>query len=137
LKQIVVDSNVLVSFLTDRDLEQQDQAANLFRAAADGEVTLVLHQTVISELVYVLTQVYGLRTKEVAPAIGDLLDLPGVTAVDEVAWPLVLELWPERIAAFGDAMIAAVAQRGRCDAVATFDVKLTRALRRLGLHSFW
>lgn len=42
MKRIVVDTNVLVSFLTDRDAEQQEMAAALFEAAAHGEVQIVL-----------------------------------------------------------------------------------------------
>ena len=33
MKRVILDTNVLVSFLTDRDAEQQAQAAALFEAA--------------------------------------------------------------------------------------------------------
>ena len=44
VKRVVLDTNVLVSFLTDRDAEQQEQAAALFETAAQGEAELILHQ---------------------------------------------------------------------------------------------
>ncbi|HVT16427.1 MAG TPA: PIN domain-containing protein [Thermoanaerobaculia bacterium] len=137
MKKIILDTNVVVSFLTDRNQEQQEQAGRLFAAAADGEVALVVPQAVITELVYVLRNFYGREAREVAATIDDLLALPGVTVVDEVAWPLVLDLWPEKIPEFADALLAAIARHGRYDAVATFDLKLRRALEREGLLSHW
>jgi predicted nucleic acid-binding protein len=137
MSKVLVDTNVLVSFLTDRDASQQEQAANLFAAAANGEPTLVLHQVVITELVYVLANVYGLAAAEVAATVGDLLALPGVATIDDLAWPVVLDLWPDELPGFSDAILSAVAQVGRFEVVATFDLKLRRALRRRGLRSYW
>lgn len=137
MTQVVIDSNVLVSFLTDRNPAQQELAAALLSSAADGEPKLILPQSVILELVFVLSNVYDLAAPAVAAAVADLLDLPGVTVHDELAWPLVLELWPQTIAGFGDAVIAAVARRGHYDAIATFDLKLRRALPRIGIRSHW
>jgi predicted nucleic acid-binding protein len=39
--QIVVDTNVLISFLTDRDQRQQELAGTLFREAAEGKCVLI------------------------------------------------------------------------------------------------
>lgn len=137
MKQIVVDTNVLLSFLTDRNEEQQNRAAALFQAAAVGEHVLVLPQVVLTEMVYVLLNVYAVAAAEVARTIADLLGMPGVHPHDELPWNQVLELWPAQIPSFGDAAIASVARQGRHDAVATFDLKLSRQLRRLDLASLW
>lgn len=137
MKDVIVDTNVLVSFLTDRDESQQEQADHLFEAAAAGGVSLMLHQSVITELVFVLTRLYAMDAAEVAAALGDLLALPGVTTIDDIVWPLVLDVWPERISGFADAVLVAVAQAGRYETVATFDVKLARELKRHRLKSFW
>jgi predicted nucleic acid-binding protein len=137
MSQILVDTNVLVSFLTDRDAAQQDQAAHLFAAAESGDSALVLHQIVLTELVYVLSNHYGLAAAEVSATLADLLALPGVATVDKLVWPLVLGLWPERIPGFADAVLVAAARDGRLEVVATFDLKLRRALKRHGLRSYW
>jgi predicted nucleic acid-binding protein len=137
MNQILVDTNVLVSFLTDRDASQQEKAAELFAAAASGGAALVLHQVVITELVHVLSNVYRLAAADVAATVGDLLALPGVATLDEIAWPVVLDLWPGKIPGFTDAVLAAVAQVGRYEVIATFDLKLRRALRRRGTRSCW
>jgi rRNA-processing protein FCF1 len=36
VNRILVDANVLISFITDRNLQQQEQADDLFKAAAGG-----------------------------------------------------------------------------------------------------
>ena len=137
MRQILVDANVLVSFLGERNESQQQKAAALFRAAAEGELALVLHTITIVEMVFVLTQVYADPPADVAGDLSDLLGLPGVVVASEVAWSLVLERWPETIPSFGDAILTSAAIQGRYDAVATFDVKFRRKLRKQGIASYW
>lgn len=137
MKRVVLDTNVLVSFLTDRNAEQQERASTLFEAASAGELGLILHQIVITELVYVLRNLYGVAVSEIAQTIGELLSSPGVVPIDEVVWTRVLELWPRRISDFADAVLAAAARHGRYDAVATFDRPFSRRLVREGLTPFW
>ena len=134
----VVDTNVLVSFLTDRHPEQQAQAAGLFSAAAAGENELLVPQLVVTELVFVLTNVYGRSNGEAASVVHDLLETPGAAIVDPLPWLVLFELWPNRVPGFADAVVAAVAAAGRTDAVATFDRPFARRLRRLGIpvHRF-
>ena len=137
MREILVDANVLASFLTDRNEVQREKGDALFRAAADGEHVVVLHTVTIVELVHVLTQLYGEDPAEVAGDVADLLALPGVVVTAELSWSLVLERWPDVIPSFGDAILAAVASQRRYDGVATFDVKLRRKLKAQGTASYW
>jgi predicted nucleic acid-binding protein len=136
-KQIVVDTNVLVSFLTDRDPVQQEQVAALFRGAAAGAHALILHQIALSEMVYVLLNLYGVSPVEVARILADLLAMPGIQPVHELSWPLLLGLWPATIPSFSDAALAAVAKQGVYDEVATFDRSLAKRLKRQGVPTCW
>lgn len=126
---VVVDTNVLVSYLVDREPDQQRQADRLLRRAAGGEIEVLLPQIVATELVFVLTNLYQQPASEVADTLRDLFSLPGVRSVDEMDWQTVLALWPERIPSFADAALAAVAKRQRL-AVATFDRSFVKKLRR-------
>jgi hypothetical protein len=95
VSRILVDTNVLISFLTDRDLTQQELAATLF-SSTRGEDVLLLTQAVLTELVYVLTNVYALKTAVVAGVLRDLLAMPGVEPVDGLSWSRVLDLFRRR-----------------------------------------
>lgn len=136
MRSVVLDTNVLVSFLTDRDAEQQARAAELLERGARRELSLVLPQIVATELVYVLTNLYERSASETAGILGELLGTPGVEAVDELPWPLVLDLWPATLSGFADAALVAVAQGGKHDAVATFDRQLRRALEEIGPEAY-
>jgi predicted nucleic acid-binding protein len=137
MKQILVDANVLVSFLTDRNAHQSERAAALLRGAAAQEQLLVLHSMSIMEMIYVLTQLYHEDPKSVAEDVADLLAMPGVITTDEVMWSVVLERWPQTIPALGDAILAAAASGGQFDAVATFDRNFAKKLARQGSAVFW
>jgi predicted nucleic acid-binding protein len=135
VNRVVIDTNVLVSFLTDRDRRQQEMAAELFQEASVGRVELVLHQTAVTEMVYVLTNLYHVPPAEVHGILADLLALPGVRPVNDVAWRHVLAVWPSPISAFGDAVIATVGKS--YDALATFDGPFSKKLRRMGVPLYW
>jgi len=137
MKRVGIDTNVVVSFLTTRDPEQQDRAAALFGAAASGERVIIVHQAVITEAVYVMCNVYAGKPKVVSAAMRDLLRLPGVMTVDAIEWPAVWRSWPSRIREFGDACLAAVGKADGFDELATFDAKLAKRARRLGLATYW
>jgi predicted nucleic acid-binding protein len=137
VNEILVDANVLISFVTDRDLKQQEQADNLFKAAADQRHRLILHTISISEMVYVLINIYAFPRWSAAAALGKLLSMPGVVPEGVVFWNEVLALWPESISNLGDAVVASVAAQGSYEAVATFDRPLRKKLAKLGARSYW
>jgi len=137
MTRVLIDTNVLVSFLTDRDPEQQARAADLITAAAQREVQLLLHQQVLAELVYVLVNLYRRSREEIAAILRELLALPGALPVDELPWSLVLDLWPKQIPDFADAVLAATCKAGRHDSIATFDADFQRRLPGLGLEPYW
>lgn len=135
--RVLLDTNVIVSFVTDRNDAQQEKAARLFERGARGTLRLSLHQTVAAELVYVLLNVYKRQPAEVAALLSDLIGMPGLTPIDTMPWGLVLGLWPRNLPDFSDAVLAGVAQEGRYNAVATFDRTFTRRLGRLGVPEYW
>lgn len=109
MKRIVIDTNVVVLFLTDRDLRQQELAARLFQDAAAGSCEILLHQTVISELVYMLRNLYKQTPQDVAEITRELSEMPGVSVMDEMPWGDLFSIWPRDIETYADAALAAVA----------------------------
>ena len=134
---ILLDTNVLISFLTDRNKRQQESASALFETGARSEADLMVHQMVLSEMVYVLMNLYDMDSEAVAPILGELLDLPGIRPLDDLSWSTVLELWPERVPDFADACLAAAAKHGHLDSIATFDRQFVKRLHKEGIRSYW
>lgn len=137
MRQVVVDANVFVSLLTGRHEKQRVVAAALLQEAEDGELEVILPQFVVFEVTYVLQSVYSVTGKRLASMIRDLLSFPGVRVTDDCPWNRVFQLWPNPITGLADASIAALATTSRYDAIATFDQKLVRRAKELGVASYW
>lgn len=137
MKRVVVDTNVIASFLTNRNASQQAKAAALLDAAQGRQVEIVVPQIVLAELLYVLQNLYGVSREETAATLHDLLALPGLQTMDALSWARVLELWPGVLPDFADAALVAICEEARLDAVATFDAAFRRRLPRLKLASYW
>lgn len=137
MRTILLDTNALISFLTDRDAEQQEKVAALFDQAVRGETRLALHQTVISEVVYVLTNGYRVDPQEVANLLRDLITTPGLLLIDRLDWNDVLDRWPSPHPDLADACLASVGVQEKVDAIATFDRKMTNRLLADGIATPW
>lgn len=137
MQRVVVDANVVVSFVVHRNERQRELAKALFSKAEDGDVEAMLPQFVIFEIAYVLQSTYGFREVQLAELIRDLLALPGVEVVNDCPWRRILEVWPHPLSDLADAAIVAVALANRYDAVATFDRKLANKLDSFAIAPYW
>jgi len=137
VQRVVVDANVFLSTLVHRNDEQRAAAKALLLKAEDGGLEVILPQFVVFEIVYVLQSTYRIPASELAPMLRDLIALPGVLVIDECPWKRVLDYWPSPLPSLADAAIAAVAASNRYDAIATFDQKLSKRAKDLGVPSYW
>lgn len=137
MQRVVVDANVFLSTLVHRNDEQREAAKALLLKAEDGELEVILPQFVIFEIVYVLQSTYRIPGSDLAPMLRDLIALPGVLVIDECPWKRVLEYWPAPLPSLADAAIVAVAASKRYDAIATFDQKLGKRAKDLGVARYW
>ena len=136
MKKYVIDTNALISFVTDRNLAQQEAVAPLFAAASRLKCTLVCHQFVLTEFVYVMDKVYETPKETINAMVRDFIAMPGVELRHETDFSAVLSLWPESIADFGDALVASVGKAIKGAVIVTFDEKFKSALKRLGLAEY-
>jgi len=137
VQRVVVDANVFLSTLVHRNDEQRAAAKALLLKAEDGELEVILPQFVVFEIIYVLQSTYRIPASELAPMLRDLIALPGVLVIDECPWKRVLDYWPSPLPSLADAAIAAVAASNRYDALATFDQKLSKRAKDLGVAAYW
>jgi predicted nucleic acid-binding protein len=137
LRHVVVDANVLVSFFVERNEKQRASGKALLLRAEEGEITAVVPQFVLFEIAYVLDSFYKTPSHQIAAAIRATLTYPGVIVTDDCSWIRILDHWPEPLSSITDAAIIGVAIAENYDSVATFDQKLIRQMKALGVHSYF
>lgn len=139
MKKVIIDTNVLISFVTDRNLAQQKKAAALFNEAAALKNEIICQQEVLSEFVYVMQSVYHVTQNSIHEILQDFAGMPGVEIAANLDFDTVLKFWPEHVSDYGDAVIASLCKKTRNGAIATFDQKFKKELAALGLavHEKW
>jgi predicted nucleic-acid-binding protein len=133
MKKIIIDTNCLISFVSDRNANQQEKIAALFNKSRQLKKRIICHHHVISEFVYVLTSIYSLTSDNVQQMVSDLISMPGVTYASDVDIHTLLSLWPKSIPDYGDAVLAAYCKKIKGTHIVTFDKKFQNALTKVGL----
>jgi predicted nucleic-acid-binding protein len=135
MKKYIIDTNALISFVTDRSPAQQSIVSPLFESASRLKCTLVCHQFVLTEFVFVMDKVYGTPKETINSMVRDFITMPGVELYQQTDFSLLLSFWPSKIADFGDALLAATGKAIKGSTIVTFDEKFKSALKKLGLES--
>ena len=104
----------------------------LFERVATLEEEVVVISHVISEFVYVQLSVYAQEESLVSRMMVDLLRHPGVQYHHGFFPDSLLQLWPDSIGDFGDAVIAAAATVLRIP-VYSFDRRFRLQLERISI----
>ncbi|MBE0503737.1 MAG: PIN domain-containing protein [Desulfuromonadales bacterium] len=137
MKKYIIDTNALISFVTDRNRAQQEVVAPLFNAAARMKCSLLCHQFVLSEFVFVMEKVYNTPKETINAMLRDFIAMPGVKIIQETDFAILLNLWPTAIADFGDGLIAATGKMSKGAEIVTFDEKFRAALARHQLNAVY
>ena len=133
MKKLIIDTNALISFVTDRNPAQQEIVGRFFEEASNLKLTILCHQNVLTEFVYVMEKVYLLPKEKIHEMVEDLLATPGIEIVDMLDYKHLLLFWPEKVSDFGDAVLAAFAKSRKDSDIVTFDQKFLKTARALGL----
>lgn len=133
---VVIDTNALISFVTDRNKSQQNKIAGLFENAARLRLSILCPQNVITEFVYVLDRVYNIQSLVIKEMIGSFVTMPGIEIVHEVNLKILFSYWPDKIPDYGDAIVASVCKDRKKAMIATFDRKFSAALKKLGISVY-
>ena len=135
MKKYVIDTNALISFVTDRNLAQQEKVAPIFEAASRLKCFIICHQFVLTEFIFVMDKVYGTPKETINSMLRDFITMPGVELYQQTDFNVLLSLWPSKIADFGDALIATAAKTMKGSTIVTFDEKFKSALKKLAQES--
>lgn len=124
-REAVVDTNVLLRFLTDEPKDLAERAASILERAEARDVKLVVPSLVLAEVVYVLELVYEWARAEISEKLRELIGA-GVLHFPEadVLTQALEDDEARRKLDFADAYAAALARVGGHGRVISFDREL-------------
>lgn len=121
---IAVDTNILVRLLVADDAAQLDKARRLFDRQAAEPGSIWISQSVLVELVWVLTRTYARPREQVLSALRALSSNATVRLDGAEDVSTAVAMYASSKADFADCLLAARAQLGGLDALFTFDRKM-------------
>lgn len=120
MKLYVLDANVVLRFLLADHPTQSPASRELFLAAAQGRLTLILGAVTLAEVVWVLDSYYEVDRKRISVLLCGLLLHDGVECPECDVCLLALRHFGEQSVDFADGYVAASAQ-ARGVAVLSYD----------------
>ena len=125
MKPLLLDTNVLLRFITGDPADQASQAADLVQAAEAGKVRLSVLPMVLAEAVFVLTGFYEHPRSKTAEVLSHLISCPGFHSEEQDRMLHALKLFGAGKLDFVDCYLAAASIRdGRT--VVSFDRDFTK-----------
>jgi predicted nucleic acid-binding protein len=116
----LVDTNLIVRYLTGDHPGHAKIAGRLIEASDRGELTLVVLPAVLAECVFVLESFYRRSPEQVGRTLSQLVSSPGFEMADAAVHQNALERYRKGKVHFVDCVVAAYAAAEKI-AVATFD----------------
>lgn len=109
----ILDTNILLRFLTNDDEINSPACAALINAAGSGEFILEVPFCVVSETVYTLSSFYKIPPIEIAPMMLSLFCLKGMRLTGPTWTLAAIEEFGQGNHGFGDICVAMEARNGR------------------------
>lgn len=122
-KRVVIDTNLLVRYLTDDDPVKAKAVDALLNKAGSGEIKILVPSIVIAELVWVLESSYKMESPGIAELVDAVLNTPGVEVTDKSIIKSALTLYRAKKIDMIDAWIIEFAKDAGVGAIYTFDKK--------------
>ncbi|WP_289143067.1 PIN domain-containing protein [uncultured Brevibacillus sp.] len=131
-KQLLIDTNIIIRFLTNDHPEHSPKALELIKLAVEGKVTLYLDQLVVAESVWVLSKVYSFPRDVISDKLSQLVEFEGIHSPDKNVILLALDMFARHNVDYADALLAARAETLGDTVVVTFN---TKDFNRLGVNN--
>ena len=118
-----LDANVFLRFITGDDPQKAESCRRLFKAMERNEVSMYTIDTVIAEVVYVLSSkaLYGLTHSEVRARLQPILSLPGLKLPNRRVLLRALTLYDLYAVDFEDALSVAYMERLGIEKIVSYD----------------
>jgi predicted nucleic-acid-binding protein len=121
--RVVVDTNLLVRYLTEDDPAKAMAVDALLKKASRGKIKILLPSVVTAELVWVLESFYRMSREEISELVYAILNTPGVDVQDGAVISAAIRLYSLTNIDFVDAWIIEFAKAHGVTRIHTFDTK--------------
>jgi len=118
----ICDTNFILRYLLADDPAMFAKAQEVFNQARSGQITLIIEQTVFTEVVFVLSSFYKVPKDKIIQTLAELLAYKGINGEKEVL-SLALDYYRRYAIHVVDCLLLAKAKL-TCTPVLTFDKKL-------------
>ena len=125
IERRLIDTNLIVRFLTKDHEKHSPLAKNLFTACNRGEVVLVILPVVLAECVFVLESFYKHPADKIATTLASLITSPNVEIANASLYLDALRRYGKTRLHFVDSVLAASAAADNMP-VASFDAELRK-----------
>jgi predicted nucleic-acid-binding protein len=122
-RDVVIDTNLLVRYLTDDEPQKAKAVDALLNSAGKGEIKILIPSIVIAELVWVLESFYKMIADDITGLVEAILNTPGVDTQDKSVIKGALKLYRSKKIDLIDAWIIEFTKAKGAKRIYTFDKK--------------
>jgi len=134
-KGVVIDTNLLVRYLTDDDPQKAKAVDVLLNRAGKGELRILIPSIVVAELVWVLESSYKMTADEIAKLLEAILNTPGIAVQEKGIIKAALSLYKTKEIDLIDAWIIEFAKARGAKKIYTFDKKHFKGVEEVAIIS--
>ncbi len=121
----LIDANVILRYLLRDNEDLYAKAEEVFNDVMEGKAKILILESVIAEVVYVLQRIYNVSRKEISEILKELIELRGVKVHNKGQMLKALEIFSEKKLDFVDCILCAYGNENK---VITFDKGLKKCL---------
>lgn len=135
IKWVVIDTNLLVRYLTDDEPQKAKAVDSLLNKATKGELRILIPSIVIAELVWVLESYYRMDANEIAELVEAILNTPGAEVTEKQIIISALKFYRGKNIDFIDAWIIEFARENDIKTIYTFDKRHFKDIEGIEIKS--
>jgi predicted nucleic-acid-binding protein len=123
MSEFILDTNVYISFLVDRNKEQREIAANFFKQLENREIKIFLPSLILAEIVYILDGLYEFPKIQIADTLSSILSEENLISEHKDILLTALDIFRSSSLDFADCYLLAFKENENYTLI-TFDKKL-------------
>ncbi len=123
-----VDTNIFIRLLTADDKQKAEKCLNLFKKADKKEIILTTSESVLSEVVYILSskKLYNLKRKKIYDLLLPIINIPGLKIDFKNTFLQALKIYSEENIDFEVALSAAWIKNNKIKQIYSYDKDFDR-----------